>query len=292
MPAYNAAPTVGAAIRSVLAQTLPDFELIVVDDGSTDETVARVQRFASDRIRLIRQSNSGQAVARNTALAVARGMYVSLLDSDDLWAPTYLEEMAKILEANPNAGVAYPDAWVFDQEIGRIARVTAKQAWNPPSIPHHPQSFFRALLEYGNFVFVGATIRQSVLDEVGAFHLGVDGSEDYELWLRISAHGHGFVPYGSPLAIYRRSFGQTSLNAEQMQRAATEVFRVVAEEYDIPDDLRELARQNLPLRRFPVRPPRRVPPMLMRPYRALSRIRNFYIVAPSEVRDAFPDLCS
>jgi glycosyltransferase involved in cell wall biosynthesis len=293
MPAYNAEATIGAAVESVLAQTRDDFELIVVDDGSTDRTSTLVEQYASDRIRLIRQSNAGQAAARNAALALAQGLYVSLLDSDDLWLPTYLEEMANVLEADASAAVAYPDAWVFDQEMGKIARVTAKEPWNPPSIPRDPQTFFRALLEYGNFVFIGATIRRSILREVGPFHLGVDGSEDYELWLRIAARGYRFVPYGLPLAIYRRSPGQTTLNEVQMQRAAQGVFRIVAEEYvHLPEELRHLARQGLPLQRFPPRPPRRVPRMLSRPYGALSRLRHFYVRPPKQVREAFPNLGS
>jgi glycosyltransferase involved in cell wall biosynthesis len=292
IPAYNAASTIGAAIESVLAQTRGDFELIVVDDGSTDGTARSVEQYSSDRIRLIRQANAGQASARNTALKAARGEYVSLLDSDDLWLPTYLEEMAKALEAEPTAAVAYPDAWVFDQEIAKIARATAKEVWNPPYIPREPDSFFRALLRYGNFVFVGATMRRSVVSEVGPFRGGVDGAEDYELWLRISARGYRFVPFGSPLAIYRRSPGQTSSNDEKMNRAATEVFRIVAEEYEVPDDVRELARQRLPLSRFPSRPARRVPRVLRRPYRALSRLRHFYVRPPKQIREAFPDLRS
>src|SRR5207247_3248321 len=98
----------------------------------------------------------------------------------------------------------------------------------------HPEQFLRALLEWGNFVFVGATIRRAVLDDVGAFRVGVPGVEDYELWLRIAAHGYRFVRSPEKLAIYRQSPGQMSANWPMMQRSARDVFRIVAEEYEVP----------------------------------------------------------
>ena len=102
MPAFNAERTIAAAIRSALAQSREDFELIVVDDGSTDDTAEIAGSFASDpRLVLIRSTNGGPAVARNLALAQARGRYVSLLDSDDLYLPTYLAETQEALLRNP-----------------------------------------------------------------------------------------------------------------------------------------------------------------------------------------------
>jgi glycosyltransferase involved in cell wall biosynthesis len=293
MPAYNAAPTIGAAIESVLAQTRSDFELIVVDDGSTDDTAACVGPYLRDqRVTFIRQPNAGQASARNAALAAASGVYVSLLDSDDLWLPQYLDLMCRRLEVDPLAAVAYTDAWVLDDEIRRVARATVKTPWHPPAVPTDPERFLRALLEFGNFIFVGATIRRDVFAEVGAFRAGVEPSEDYELWLRLAANGYRFVRVDFPLAIYRRRPGQMSADRPRLERAADEVFRIVAEEYDVPDDIRELARQGLPMRRFPPRPPRSVPRLVERPYRALSRLRHFYLRPPKPIRAAFPDIRS
>jgi O-antigen/teichoic acid export membrane protein/glycosyltransferase involved in cell wall biosynthesis len=296
MPAYNACATIAPAIESVLRQTRGDFELIVVNDGSTDETVARVEPYLADRrIRVISQPNLGLAGARNTAIAASRGTYVSLLDSDDLWLPQYLEVMAAALDADSTAGVAYTDAWVLDDVSRRIGRVSAMSPWHPPSTPEAPEQFLRALLEWGNYVFVGATIRRRVLADVGTFRTGVQGSEDYELWLRIAAHGYRFVRCPPNLAIYRWSAGQMSADVAAMLRNGREVFRIVAEEYDVPDDLRELARlrmhqQEQRLKTLNMQRPRRVPRLLRRPYRTLSRLRHFYLMPPSEVRKAFPDL--
>jgi glycosyltransferase involved in cell wall biosynthesis len=293
VPAYNAAPTIGAAIESVLGQTRDDFELIVVDDGSTDDTAARIEPYLRDqRVRLISQANRGQASARNTAITAASGVYVSLLDSDDLWLPEYLDLMGRPLDDDRSAAVVYTDAWDLDDETGRVARRTLTTPWHPPSVPADAAQFFRALLEFGNFVFVGATIRRAVLADVGLFRLGVEGSEDYEMWLRIAARGYEFVRVDLPLAIYRRRPDQWTADPNALERSASEVFRIVAEEYDVSDDMRELARQRLPMMRYPPRPPRRVPGLLTPLYRALSRLRHFYLRPPRQVRKAFPDLRS
>jgi len=296
MPAYNAASTIASAIQSVQRQTRGDFQLIVVDDGSTDDTASRVEPFLSDaRIKLISQPNVGQAGARNVGIAASSGRYVSLLDSDDVWLPSYLEEMAATLDANPSAAVAYTDAWVIDDATRKIERSSAMSRWHPPTTPEGPEQFLHALLERGNYVFVGATVQRAVLVEVGAFRPGIEGVEDYELWLRIAANGYAFVRCPMKLAIYRRSPGQTSANFADMTRTAREVFRIVAEEYELPADLSELARVRMREREQQLATldsmgPRRVPRLLKRPYKTLSRTRHFRLRAPSEIRKAFPDL--
>jgi glycosyltransferase involved in cell wall biosynthesis len=293
MPAYNAGRTVGAAIESVLAQTRGDFELIVVNDGSTDDTADRVQPYLDDaRVRLICQPNRGQASARNAAIDVACGTYVSLLDSDDVWLPQYLDRMCGRLDEDPSAGAVYTDAWALDDRTRRVARRTVMAPWHPPTVPTDARAFLRALLELGNFVFVGATVRRTVLAEVGGFRGGLEPSEDYELWLRIAARGYRFLRVDIPLAIYRRSAGQMSADQAALTRAVSDVFRIVAEEYDVPNDIRELARQQLPRTRFPPRRPRRVPQLLRSPYSAASRLRHFRLRPPRQVREAFPDLRS
>lgn len=292
MPAYNAASTVAAAIESVQQQTRRDFELIVVDDGSTDATADVVQPYLDDaRVRLIRQSNAGQAQARNAALAVASGSYISLLDSDDVWLPRYLEAMGKTLEDEPGAALAYTDAWVFHQDVGRIARRSAMQPAHPAAPPTDPPAFLRALLERGNFVFMGVTMRAEALAAVGVFRPGIDGSEDYELWLRLAAHGYRFVRCPETLVVYRRRPGQATSHVDAMRRSVGEVLRIVEEEYDIPADARELARRRIPVSQLrPPGRPRDVPGLVAPAYRALSRLRWFYVRPPRPVRDAFPDL--
>jgi glycosyltransferase involved in cell wall biosynthesis len=299
MPAYNAEATIASAVGSVLRQTRTDFELIIVDDGSTDATKSRVEPFVRDsRIRLLSQANQGPSAARNTAIADARGKYLSLLDSDDLWLPHYLETMGATLDIDASAGVAYTDsAWILDSSSGRIRRVSRVEAVTPtaPSNAIHPQEFLRALLRRGNYIFVSATIRRSLLDRVGGFRVDVQGVEDYEMWLRIASQGYRFVRCPPRLVIYRESSGQLSSDQRSMLTTAERVCRMVAEEYDVEDDVRELARQRMRekahrLSTLDSSHSRRIPRPFRRPYEALSRIRNFYFRPPREIRAVLSEL--
>ena len=299
MPAYNSEATIGSAIESVLRQTRPDFELIIVD-SSIDETASRVQPFLRDeRIRHISQAPLGPSAARNAALPHASGKYVSFLDSDDLWLPHYLETMAATLDADATAAVAYTsNPWILDdatRRIRRAKRVEAVSPRHPTAVTERPQEFFRLLLERGNFVFMGVTMHRWVLDHVGTFREDVLGSEDYELWLRLASRGCRFVRCPSKLAIYRERPGQLSADPRKLHQTAGNVYRIVAEEFDIPEDLRQLARERMQerarlLSKLNSGHSRRVPRLLRRPYNALSGMRNFYMRPPREIREAFPDL--
>src|SRR5829696_5216274 len=112
MPAYNVAPYIGAALESALAQTFADLEVVVVDDGSTDETAAVVEPFAArdGRVRLLRKPNGGLSSARNHALRHARGDAFALLDSDDLWDPGFLAAQADVLRARPDVAIVTANA--------------------------------------------------------------------------------------------------------------------------------------------------------------------------------------
>src|SRR5688500_5829413 len=125
MPAYNVDPYVGVAVRSALAQTFTDFELIVVDDGSRDETAAIVKALGREdsRVRLVQQANRGLAGARNTALRASRGVLFALLDSDDAWEPQFLEEQLAILAARPDIDIVTGNGWYLDgPRHGQLAR--------------------------------------------------------------------------------------------------------------------------------------------------------------------------
>lgn len=297
IPSYNCAQTIGSAIRSVLDQTRSDFELIVVDDRSTDATRDVAHTYLDDeRVTLVtREQNGGESAARNSGIARAGGRYVSFLDSDDLWLPRYLEVMSRTLESNPAAAVAYTDAWVLYDGSRRILRRTAMAAWRPPSPPADPAAFLRALFEYGNFVYNATTIRRDVLLAVGGYNEALPGSPDYELWLRLAAAGHGFVDSGEILAVYRRRAGQLTDDPGHVRRAVPEILRLVIAEYDLPEDVRALARQSLEqheraLDELPQRRRRRRLPLVSGPKGTLARLRWFYVRPPASVREAFPDL--
>jgi glycosyltransferase involved in cell wall biosynthesis len=296
-PAYNAAATIEAAIRSVLGQTRGDFELIVIDDGSTDDTAARVEEFTGDpRVRLVRQENSGLPVARNIGIAHGTAPLVSMLDSDDLWLPNYLETMADALAANPDAGFAYTDAWIVEDETRRVLRASAMAYQDPPDRPPaEPVAFLEELLRR-NFVFTSATVRREVLEEVGAYRESLDAAEDYELWLRIAAHGRRGVRAGDRLAVYRKRAGSLSTNDVRMMTSLRDVAYLVAEEYDVPEHVRALARSRMKEFEAALGDRRglsaryRVRALLVRAKGAVLSPWLWYRSPPRELADVFPDL--
>ena len=180
--AYNAGRFLGGALDSVAAQTASGYEVVVVDDGSTDDT-AEVARRHPVGVRLVRQPNAGSAAARNRGVAEARGRAVAFLDADDRWLPHKLDRQLAALEAT-GARWSYTDAWFSDAETGRrIGR------WSDTH-PTPDGDVARALLA-GNFVTVPTVlIDRAVLDEVGGFPETLPGrpsiSEDWALWLRVA----------------------------------------------------------------------------------------------------------
>jgi glycosyltransferase involved in cell wall biosynthesis len=243
MPALDAEMTIGSAIRSVLAQTRPDFELLVVDDGSTDDTVERVRgSLRDDRIRLLTQEHRGVAAARNLAISEARGTFISMLDSDDLWLPNYLHEMGDALARHPQASLAYTDAWRFDEVKGRFQRATALSGFSvPSSLLAEPLALLDGLLQ-NNFIYTSVTVRRHVLLQVGPFNTDLPAASDYEMWLRIAARGHTFVRAPGRLAIYRDRPDSLSSDPRRLMVGIRGAYLTVARDPTVPEELRTAAR--------------------------------------------------
>ena len=244
--AFNASATIAQTIRSVFQQTADDFELIIVDDGSTDDTVRRVRSLAEDRrVRVITQRNQGASVARNTGIAEASGSFISLLDADDIWLPSYLEEMGRALDAEPNAGFAYTDAWLMNDVNHKVRRTSTMFYEDPPDPPPQaPRDFFLRLLER-NFVYNSVTVRRSIIEEVGGYDESLRTCEDYELWLRIAAHGiRGVRPPGL-LAIYRSSPASLSGDMSRVIPDLCEVYRRYAHDSASDPEIKALADGRL-----------------------------------------------
>jgi glycosyltransferase involved in cell wall biosynthesis len=242
MPAYNAAGTIESAVASALRQTIQELELIVVDDGSTDDTLARLERFSDDpRVRVVSQQNRGPGAARNTAIGLARGEIVSMLDSDDLWLPTYLSAMDAALRTEPAAGFAYTDAWLLGDE-GKIARKTAMSNSRPPRHPpRDPQQMLLALLE-GNFIYTSASVPRPVLEDVGGFDERFTYGEDYELWLRILESGRSAIRADGILAVHRTRDESLTADKRRFYQGIATVYSTVAREHELPSEARERAR--------------------------------------------------
>src|SRR5713226_4429936 len=120
IPVYNGANSIARAIASVIAQDFSDFEIVVVDDGSTDATLEVIRPFAR-QIRLLEQGNAGPAVARNTGIAAARGEYIAFLDADDAWMPAKLGLLVAVLRRDPSAVLAFSDVVPIDPDDRQVA---------------------------------------------------------------------------------------------------------------------------------------------------------------------------
>jgi len=177
IPTYDRADRVTRAVSSVLAQTYPDFELIVVDDGSEDETLPALRPFL-DRIRLIRhERNLGVSAARNAGIRASRAPLVAFLDSDDRWLPEKLEVQARFFREHPDAlACQTQEIWVR-----RGRRVNPASRHLKPSGDIFEPSLERCLVSPS-----AVMLRRSLLDEVGLFDESLPVCEDYDLWLRIA----------------------------------------------------------------------------------------------------------
>ncbi len=204
IPTYNRCEYVQEAIDSILAQTFRDYEIIVVDDGSTDGTREALPDRYGERIRYMWQTNQGESSARNQALTLATGQYIAFLDSDDLWLPDKLTKQVALLEQRPDIGAAFCQAWIINEHGQRLTA-------SPLGVGLADEQLSLENLCLDNHVVGPSTslIRRSVLDRIGGFDVQIRYGEDWDLWLRIAAE-HRLVTIPEPLASLRRHQGSQS----------------------------------------------------------------------------------
>ncbi|MBD2345351.1 glycosyltransferase family 2 protein [Anabaena subtropica] len=202
IPAYNSVAYLPETINSVLSQSFKDFEVLVINDGSTDATEEWFTQNVKDpRVKLISQENQGLSGARNTGIQYAQGDYIALLDADDLWEPTKLEKQVLCLEANPEVGLVYTWTALIDQYSKPTGRIVA----------HHAEgNVWQTLLEV-NVVASGSNplIRRDCFDNVGLFDINLSSNEDRDMWLRIASK-YLFAVIKEPLVLYRQHQGNMS----------------------------------------------------------------------------------
>jgi glycosyltransferase involved in cell wall biosynthesis len=176
IPTYNRSWCLSEAIDSVLSQTFQDMELIVVDDGSSDETPALLSRYG-DRLRCLRQTNQGVSAARNHGFQAAGGALIAFLDSDDLWQPEKLARQVDFFDHQPDALICQTgETW-----IRRGRRVNAKHRHRKPSGWIFEPSLALCLVSPS-----AVMMRRELLEEMGGFDESLPACEDYDLWLRVS----------------------------------------------------------------------------------------------------------
>lgn len=220
VPMFNVEKYIEQSIQSVLAQTYHNFELILVDDGCSDNTLKLVKQFDDHRIRLIQQQNRGLSGARNTGIEASRGFYIAMLDADDYWAPEKLAKHLHHLNTNPDVGVSYCPSLFVDEE-GELLGIGQFPKLNNVTKQH---IFCRNPVGNGS----AAVIRRSLLNSIGYFGTKQDKyrkmyfdeslrqSEDIELWTRIALTTHWqFQGINEPLTYYRVNEGGLSANLEK-----------------------------------------------------------------------------
>ena len=180
MPAYNRADLIGASIESALAQTFRDFELIVVDDGSTDATREAVQRVHDPRLTLLPLPHRGMSAAMNAGVRAARGDYFARLDSDDLWHPEFLETTLAAMERPPRVGVVYTRARTFADDP------TLLEADRGLPLTFSGKPFESMLVR--DHASAAALVRVECHRRVGGFDEALPWWEDWDFWLRVSRH--------------------------------------------------------------------------------------------------------
>lgn len=233
VPAFNSEAYIAETLRSALAQTYEDFEVLVVDDGSADRTAEVAQQFsrADERVRVIRQRNQGVSVARNTALAESRGEFLALLDSDDIWLPDYLTEQLRVMrewKADIVSANATNLGGPFDGLVLNRVR---------PGV--HLLSLMD-LIENEQSVCIFSVFHRRVFEGVGRFDRSMSGNEDYDYWLRAAAYGFRIAFNATPLGWYRRRPDSLSANEANMLAGVQRPLRKLRERI-APGSLESLA---------------------------------------------------
>lgn len=215
IPAYNAEKTIAETIESVLNQSFSDFELIVINDGSTDSTVDIVGNIKDNRIQVFSYSNAGVSASRNRGMSHASGELIAFLDADDLWTPDKLQKQLKALQNKEKAGVAY--SWTdYIDESGNFLHSGDHITVNG--------DVYEQLL-FNNFVANGSNplIRRSALLDVGEFDPSLTHGEDWDLWLSLAARYH-FVAVPHVHILYRVSKQSASANISEMEAQSLEII--------------------------------------------------------------------
>jgi glycosyltransferase involved in cell wall biosynthesis len=228
IPCYNASRHIGEAIRSVLSQTYTAIDVIVVNDGSTDDFEAAVAPFR-DRITVIDQQNSGQAAARNRGLAAASAPYVAFLDADDRWHPEKIARQVDILETHPDCGLVHTTRALIDAE-GRAVR---ESPLAPPPLHRASGNCLLPLLSTNAIIVSSVMVRMTLIDHE-SFAADLCGVEDWDMWLRLATRTR-FVRIDEPLTDYRVHEFNFSSDQGTMSRATIRLMdRVLIRERERP----------------------------------------------------------
>jgi glycosyltransferase involved in cell wall biosynthesis len=254
VPCYNYGRFVGDAVGSILAQSFRDFEVIVVDDGSTDDTPDVLRQITDQRVRVLRKPNEGCAAARNTGRALARGEFLAFLDADDLWRPTFLERQLEVLEAEPEVDYCFADlvrstnGQLLPETQFDIAPAVRELPSRPTAVPG------ARVLEGDTFAALAPLpdpprwLQASVLrvrSIAGALSKpGIPNAEDLFLILQIYARARAaFI--NAPLVELRRHGNNSYRTHDQIRTAVVSVLKQVYSDVELSDHHRDVLRRRI-----------------------------------------------
>ncbi|MCL4553149.1 MAG: glycosyltransferase [Candidatus Marsarchaeota archaeon] len=206
VPAYNCQGFIAETVESIFGQTYSDYEIIVVNDGSSDRTEDILKGYG-DRIRYVYQDNGGVSAARNRGLAMAKGELIAFLDHDDLWLPEKLERQVHALESRPEVSLVYSDCYIVDEG----GSITGKYS---DHVKPFRGTVFRELFICNFIPFLTVLARKTALDSVGDFKVGWGIAEDYDILLRM-ARAYPVEYLSLSLAKYRKHSGNFSRNVDR-----------------------------------------------------------------------------
>lgn len=243
IPTYNCSQYIAEAIDSVLNQSFLDFELIIVNDGSTDDTEEIISRYLnnpSDKIRYINQENRGLAAARNTGIRRSSGEFIAFLDADDLWLPNKLSAQISVFDQYANVGFVHTNCYGFGGPYGTYVN----RFWmNAEQIKNHSGLIFWNLF-FRKIRITASTVmlRRKCLDRIGHFDEALSklGSEDRDLFLRILWE-YEAVYINEPLAKYRDRSDSMGQNYGKMIKAQRYVYDKITKLYELPNSYKRKA---------------------------------------------------
>jgi hypothetical protein len=234
--AYQVADVIGEAISSALAQTVPPLEIVVCDDGSSDDLEAALAPYR-DRIVLVRKENGGEASAKNAGARAASGDFVAILDADDVYLPERLAALGELAAARPDLDILTTDA--FLEVDGKVLRRVYGEDWT-----FEVEDQRRAILER-NFVFGHAAVRRETLLAVGGFDESIRFTTDWECWIRLVLSGSRAGAVLEPLSRYRVREQSLSADRASMTAGRIESLRKGLEHPSLRPEEQAVARATI-----------------------------------------------
>ena len=234
IPVYNGERTVLETVQSVLAQTFTHFELIIINDGSSDRTLELLEAVDDPRVRIFSYENGGLPVARNRGIEQAQGEYITFIDADDLWTPTKLSDQLMALQSNPDAGLAYSWTLTMDDKTGAL---------HPGKFVSFDGDVYGQML-LSNFIASGsnAMLTAEAIQNIGEFDAALTSCEDWDYWLRVAARWP-FVVVPKPQILYRQSSSAMSSKVDVMEHNHMVVHRRAFQ--NAPSHLKTLESRSL-----------------------------------------------